>query len=190
MFDIDGKNVEKSEESIDLLINNSIPESIHGIDVSEQKKKKGKYNSKGKVLAVCISEKKGEQKHIVEEVELKENWGIVGDAHAGEWQRQVSLLAKESVLKLQKKISFELHPGNFAENILIEGLLITELPVGTYLRIGEALTEITQIGKECHNSCPIREATGDCIMPKEGIFVKVIESGHVVAGDAIEIIEK
>ena len=93
---------------------------------------------------------------------------------------------KNQFLNCRKKF----HSGNFAENILIEGLLITELPVGTYLRIGEALTEITQIGKECHNSCPIREATGDCIMPKEGIFVKVIESGHVVAGDAIEIIEK
>ena len=141
------------------------------------------------ILAVCISEKKGEQKHPVDQVELKENWGIVGDAHAGNWHRQVSLLSVDSVAKLQEKLSFELKHGAFAENILVEGMAVHTLPVGTKLRRGSALCEVTQIGKECHNDCAIRKAAGDCVMPREGIFVKVLESGEIKTGDEIEIVK-
>jgi len=138
-----------------------------------------------KVIAVCISEQKGIQKHEVPEIELKIDWGISGDAHAGDWHRQVSLLGIESVEKLQKTISFPLEHGAFAENILTEGICLYELPVGTKLKIGSALAEVTQIGKECHNDCAIRKAAGDCVMPREGIFVKILEPGVVKPNDEI-----
>lgn len=140
------------------------------------------------IKAVCISEKKGEQKHPVDVIELLVDHGIVGDAHAGNWHRQVSLLGTESVAKVQKHIDFTLLPGAFAENILTEGILVYELPVGTRLRIGTALCEVTQIGKECHYGCAIRKAAGDCVMPREGIFVKVLEAGQAKAGDKIIVL--
>jgi MOSC domain-containing protein YiiM len=143
------------------------------------------------ILAVCISEKKGEQKHPVEVAELRVDWGIVGDAHAGNWHRQVSLLGQESVDKLQEKISLTLKPGDFAENILVKGLCLYTLPVGTRLKIGpEAVGEVTQIGKTCHFDCAIRKAAGDCVMPREGIFVKIIAPGQVRPGDTLEVIEE
>lgn len=142
-----------------------------------------------KVKDVCISEKKGEQKHPVDEVLLKVDHGIVGDAHAGNWHRQVSLLAAESVAKVQKALNFELKSGDFAENILTEGIELFTLPIGTKLRIGGAVGEVTQIGKECHQGCAIRELAGDCVMPREGIFIKVLKEGTVKAGDAIKVIE-
>ena len=141
-----------------------------------------------KVKDVCISEKKGEQKHPVDEVLLKVDHGIVGDAHAGNWHRQVSLLAAESVAKVQKALNFELKSGDFAENILTEGIERFTLPIGTKLQIGEAVGEVTQIGKECHQGCAIRELAGDCVMPREGIFVKVLKEGKVKAGDEIKVI--
>lgn len=139
------------------------------------------------IVAVCISEKRGTQKHPVESVTLIHDHGIEGDAHAGTWQRQVSLLAAESVAQVQPKISFKLLPGAFAENILTQGICVYKLPVGTRLRIGSALCEVTQIGKECHQDCEIRKLTGDCVMPREGIFVKVLEDGSARAGDAITV---
>lgn len=142
-----------------------------------------------KVKAVCISEKKGEQKHPVEEALLKVDHGIVGDAHAGNWHRQVSLLAAESVEKVQKALDFPLKSGDFAENILTEGIELFTLPIGTKLQIGEAMGEVTQIGKECHQGCAIRELAGDCVMPREGIFVKVLKEGAVKAGDEIKVIQ-
>ena len=141
-----------------------------------------------KVKDVCISEKKGERKHPVDEVLLKVDHGIVGDAHAGNWHRQVSLLAAESVAKVQKALNFELKSGDFAENILTEGIELFTLPIGTKLQIGEAVGEVTQIGKECHQGCAIRELAGDCVMPREGIFVKVLKEGKVKAGDEIKVI--
>ena len=143
---------------------------------------------RGKILAVCISEKKGEQKHPVDEVQLLPHVGIPGDAHAGDWHRMVSLLSAESVRKLQEKISFPLLPGAFAENVLLEGIEVYRLPVGTRLRVGSALCEVTQIGKECHADCAIRRQTGDCVMPREGIFVRVLEEGTAKAGDSVEIV--
>ena len=142
-----------------------------------------------KILAICISEVRGIQKHPIEECELRVDHGIVGDAHAGNWHRQVSLLGKESVDKLQEKIAFQLVPGAFAENILLEGLCVYKLPVGTKLTIGTALCEVTQIGKTCHNDCAIRKAAGDCVMPREGIFVKVLRSGHAKVGDDVLVVE-
>ena len=143
-----------------------------------------------KVSAVCISETKGVIKTPVEEIFVKINHGIVGDAHAGEWHRQVSLLADESVDKLREKMP-ELDAGVFAENILTRGICLYELPVGTKLRAGEALLEVTQIGKECHNSgCAIKKQTGDCVMPREGIFTAVLEEGTIKPGDNIEVVDK
>jgi MOSC domain-containing protein YiiM len=143
-----------------------------------------------RVFAVCISEKKGEQKHEVEKVYLRQGYGIEGDAHAGDWHRQVSLLACESVEKVRSKMPIVIENGAFAENILTMGIVLYELPIGTKLKIGETLCEVTQIGKKCHDaSCAIRKATGDCVMPREGIFVVVLEPGWVKAGDDIEIVK-
>lgn len=143
-----------------------------------------------KILAVCVSEKKGTQKHEAPEILLKAGHGIVGDAHAGSWHRQVSLLGAESAAKVQERVSFRLAPGAFAENILTEGICLYELPVGTRLRLGpDAVCEVTQIGKECHNDCAIRKAAGDCVMPREGIFARVLKGGPVKPGDELEIIE-
>jgi len=139
-----------------------------------------------RVVAVCISEKKGERKTPVESVELRENHGIVGDAHAGEWHRQVSLLAMESIQKMQR-MGLDVNTGDFAENITTSGIEVFSLPVGTRLAIGDTMVEVTQIGKECHNRCAIYHQAGDCVMPKEGIFVRVLQGGNVRAGDEIII---
>ncbi len=139
-----------------------------------------------KVLSVNISEKKGERKHSVPAIQLKLHHGIVGDAHAGNWHRQISLLADESVDKMRSMGLHNLNAGAFAENIVTEGIDLKNLPVGTRLRIGETLTEVTQIGKQCHNDgCAIQKATGQCVMPTEGIFVIVLEEGIVQPGDEI-----
>ena len=140
------------------------------------------------IKAVCISERKGQQKHPVDVVHLRPEHGIDGDAHAGNWHRQVSLLGQESVDRLQEKISIRLFPGAFAENILCEGLDLYKLPVGTRLRIGTALCEVTQIGKECHADCAIRQQAGDCVMPREGIFAVVLEAGEAAPGDEVRVV--
>ncbi len=141
------------------------------------------------IKAVCISEKKGEQKHPVEEIRLVPELGIPGDAHAGNWHRQVSILGADSVARLQEKITIRLFPGAFAENVLVDGIQVFKLPVGTKVRLGSALCEVTQIGKECHADCAIRQQAGDCVMPREGIFVKVLEEGSARAGDLMTVIE-
>ncbi len=141
-----------------------------------------------KILAVCISEHKGEQKHAVKSITLKKDYGIVGDAHAGKWHRQVSLLAVESVERLEKVTGMKFPAGAFAENILTQGITLHDLAVGTKIRIGTALCEVTQIGKECHNDCAIRKAAGDCVMPREGIFAQVLEDGEAKSGDNVEVI--
>lgn len=139
------------------------------------------------VLAVCISKRKGEQKRPVDRVECKIDHGIVGDAHAGNWHRQISLLAKESVDKVQQRTDFPLKAGDFAENVLTEGIQLCTLPVGTVLTIGQMRGQVTQIGKECHASCVIRQKAGDCVMPREGIFIKVITEGAIQPGDEITV---
>ena len=136
------------------------------------------------VLAVCISENKGERKKPVESVELRINHGIVGDAHAGEWHRQVSLLAQESIDKMVA-LGLDVSAGDFAENITTQGIDLVALPIGSRLQIGESLLEVTQIGKECHTRCAIFYQAGDCVMPKEGIFAKVISAGVIRSGDTV-----
>ena len=140
------------------------------------------------VVAVCISENKGERKTPVECVELRENHGIVGDAHAGDWHRQVSLLATESIEKM-RRMGLDVTAGDFAENITTSGIELVTLPIGTRLQIGRALLEVTQIGKECHTRCAMFYQAGDCVMPKEGIFAKVITGGTVVPGDDVKVVE-
>jgi len=143
-------------------------------------------NQSANVLAVCISEKKGTAKKSVPKIYVKKDYGIEGDAHAGGGHRQVSLLAEESVNKLCAKIP-DIEAGVFAENMLTRGIKLHALPVGARLRVGEALLEITQIGKECHNDgCAIKQQIGDCVMPREGVFAKVIESGFIQPGDNIK----
>jgi MOSC domain-containing protein YiiM len=137
------------------------------------------------VVAVCISVNKGERKTPVAQVELRENHGIVGDAHAGEWHRQVSLLARESIEKMQR-MGLDVDAGDFAENITTLGIDLPSLPIGTRLTVGEVLIEVTQIGKECHTRCAIFYQAGDCVMPKEGIFARVLRGGIVKPGDTIE----
>lgn len=139
------------------------------------------------ITAVCISENKGEQKHAVPEILLRKNHGIVGDAHAGNWHRQVSLLGEESVNRLRTLLP-DLTAGDFAENILTRGITLYKLPIGTRLRAGQVVLEVTQIGKECHQGCEIRRLAGDCVMPREGVFAIVIEEGILRPGDKIEVI--
>lgn len=143
----------------------------------------------GSVVAVCVSEQKGTPKHPVPALELRLGLGIVGDAHAGNWHRQLSLLAEESVDRM-RGLGVELPPGVFAENILTRGLELKALPVGTVLRAGTALLAVTQIGKECHNDCAIKQAVGRCVMPTEGVFAVVLRPGSVKPGDTIEILEE
>lgn len=140
------------------------------------------------VISVNISEKKGTVKREVPEIQLKLRHGIVGDAHAGDWHRQISLLAEESVDKMRALLP-DLQPGAFAENINTRGLELKTLPVGTRLRLGETVVEVTQIGKECHSDCEIKRLTGKCVMPTEGIFAVVVKEGVVRKGDEIKIIK-
>jgi MOSC domain-containing protein YiiM len=136
------------------------------------------------VVAVCISTNKGERKTPVEAVELRENHGIAGDAHAGEWHRQVSLLASESIAKM-RALGLDVDSGDFAENITTSGIDLVSLPIGARLCIGDALLEVTQIGKVCHARCAIYRQAGDCVMPREGVFARVVTGGVVRPGDVI-----
>jgi MOSC domain-containing protein YiiM len=142
---------------------------------------------KAQVVAVCISQQKGERKRPVDSVVLRENHGMVGDAHAGDWHRQVSLLAAESIEKM-RRLGLDVDSGDFAENITTSGIDLVSLPIGARLEVGEALLEVTQIGKECHTRCAIYQQAGDCVMPREGIFARVLRGGAVKSGDRIELL--
>ncbi len=141
-----------------------------------------------RVIAVCTSETKGVRKQDIKKGILKEQFGLEGDAHADSgWHRQVSLLAMESIEKM-RKMGYEVGPGDFAENLTCEGIELYTLPVGTRLKVGKGIElEVSQIGKECHAGCAIFKLTGKCIMPKEGIFARVIKGGPVKSGDTIEV---
>ena len=141
----------------------------------------------GTIIATCISDRKGIQKREVPSVELRVGLGIPGDAHAGNWHRQVSLLAEESVDQM-RGLGFDLPPGAFAENLLTRGLALKTLPVGTVLRAGTALLAVTQIGKECHNDCAIKQTAGRCVMPTDGVFAVVLKDGTVSPGDDISVV--
>jgi MOSC domain-containing protein YiiM len=148
----------------------------------------------GKILSINISKEKGTIKTPIKSAELLVNHGILGDAHAKNWHRQISLLADESIESMRKTLGENafnvLKPGVFAENILTTGIALKSLPIGTKLRIGETIHEVTQIGKECHHGCEIRQIVGDCVMPREGIFTKVIQSGEIYVDDLVEVIEE
>jgi len=140
-----------------------------------------------RVVAVCVSANKGEKKRPVEAGLLRENHGIDGDAHAGPWHRQISLLACESIDRM-RALGLDVAAGDFAENITTEGINLPALPLGTRLAIGQAFVEVTQIGKECHTRCAIYHQAGDCVMPREGIFVKVLKGGMVRPGDLVQFL--
>ena len=145
-------------------------------------------NIEGKILAVSVSQNKGERKSGVEKGLLLPEFGLETDAHAGKWHRQVSLLGIESIRKMQEN-GLDVGPGDFAENITSQGVDLPSLPLGTQLQIGqEAVCEVTQIGKICHDRCAIYKQAGDCVMPREGIFVRVLKGGTIQAGDSIRVI--
>ena len=143
----------------------------------------------GKIVAICTSEEKGTQKTIVDQAVLVADHGIQGDAHAGNWHRQVSLLSKERIDEFRAR-GAKVVDGDFGENIIVEGYDFKSLPIGTKFRCNEVILEMTQIGKECHNGCAIFQAMGDCIMPREGVFCRVIDGGVLKAGDILEIMEE
>jgi len=143
---------------------------------------------KGQIVAVSTSRRKGQKKSNLSECELLKDKGFEGDAHAGDWHRQVSLLAMESIAKIRDK-GMDVAPGDFAENITTSGIEIWQLELGTRLAVGsEAELEITQLGKECHDRCAIYHQVGDCVMPREGIFARVIRGGKVKPGDTIRVL--
>ena len=141
----------------------------------------------GKVMGICISEKRGTQKKEIGEANIVEGWGIEGDAHGGNWHRQVSLLSFEKIEAFRKK-GAEVDFGAFGENLIVEGYDLRTLPLGSRFRIQDAELELTQIGKECHSHCEIYKKMGECIMPREGVFTKVIHGGRIKNGDAVELI--
>ena len=143
---------------------------------------------RGKIKAISISKERGTQKTNVPGAELKADFGIVGDAHSGDWHRQVSLLGIESINEMVAK-GAKVAPGNFAENITTEGIELCALKIGSKLKVGaDVELEITQLGKECHSRCEIFEQIGDCVMPREGIFARVVKPGSINVGDLIEVV--
>lgn len=142
----------------------------------------------GKVMAVCISEKKGTQKRNVHEALFIEDFGLENDAHAGKWHRQVSLLSYEKIQDFKKK-GAPVEDGAFGENLIVSGIDFKNLPVGTRFQSGDVVMEMTQIGKECHSGCEIYKIMGDCIMPREGVFARVIRGGRIREGDELTVLE-
>ena len=142
----------------------------------------------GKVMALCISEKRGTQKVNVEEGKFIENFGIENDAHAGNWHRQVSLISYEQIEDFKAR-GGDVHPGAFGENLIVKGFDFKNMPVGTVFRCNDVELEMTQIGKKCHHHCQIYEQVGDCIMPREGVFARVIKGGTIKVGDEMEVIK-
>lgn len=143
----------------------------------------------GKVTAICISEHRGTPKYKVDSAEFKKDWGIIGDAHAGNWHRQVSLLAKNRIDEFKKK-GASVEDGAFGENIVAEGIDFARLSTGTRLCCGTVVLEVTQIGKECHHGCSIYQKMGDCIMPREGTFARVIRGGTISVGMEMTVLER
>lgn len=140
----------------------------------------------GKITAICISENKGTQKHPVNQARLIEEFGLENDAHAGKWHRQVSLLNKEKIDDFRTRGAI-VDDGAFGENLVVEGIDFKTLPLGTRYRSGDVLLEMTQIGKECHQGCAIFQTMGDCIMPREGVFCRVLHGGTLKVGDNLQI---
>ena len=140
----------------------------------------------GTIKAVCTSDLKGIQKSEIPYIDLQPDWGIEGDAHAGKWHRQISLLGYEQIEEFKQR-GANVANGAFGENIIVEGFDLKSFPIGTRFRSGSCVLELTQIGKKCHLHCAIYHQMGDCIMPREGVFCRVIEGGRIKAGDSIEL---
>lgn len=143
----------------------------------------------GKIMAVCISEEKGTQKKNVGSAVLKEDWGMEHDAHAGKWHRQVSLLSYEKVEEFRAR-GAQVDDGAFGENLVVSGYDFKTLPIGTKFRCNDVILELTQVGKQCHAHCEIYKVMGDCIMPREGVFTRVLHGGTVSVGDELTIWEE
>lgn len=143
----------------------------------------------GEIIAICISEKRGTQKKRIPEAEFVEDWGIKGDAHAGKWHRQVSLLSHDKIEAFRAR-GAEVADGAFGENLVVEGFDFSKMAVGTRFRCNDVILELTQIGKECHNGCEIFKKMGDCIMPREGVFTRVLHGGIVREGDELVVLEE
>lgn len=143
----------------------------------------------GKVLAVCISEKKGTEKRNVGSARFIEDWGIENDSHAGKWHRQVSLLSHEKIEAFRVR-GAEVIDGAFGENLVVDGFDFRTLPVGTKFKCNDVVLELTQIGKECHSGCAIYQKMGECIMPREGVFTRVLHGGTISVGDTMEILKE
>ena len=141
----------------------------------------------GNVIAVCISEKKGTQKKNVNSAVFVEDWGIENDAHAGKWHRQVSLLSHDKIEDFRAR-GAEVKDGAFGENLVVSGIDFRALPIGTRFSCNDVLLELTQIGKECHHGCEIFQKMGDCIMPREGVFARVLHGGIISVGDALTVL--
>ena len=142
----------------------------------------------GKVMALCISEKRGTQKVNVEEGKFIENFGIENDAHAGNWHRQVSLISYEQIEDFKAR-GGDVHPGAFGENLIVKGFDFKNMPVGTVFKCNDVELEMTLIGNKCHHHCQIYEQVGDCIMPREGVFARVIKGGTIKVGDEMEVVK-
>lgn len=147
------------------------------------------YTNMGKLTAICVSDRRGIQKRYIESAFLKDSWGIEGDAHAGNWHRQVSILDQEKIDEFNAK-GADVVPGAFGENLIVEDVDTLSLPIGSHIQVGNALLEITQRGKECHNHCQIYYKMGECIMPKDGMFTKVIKGGDIKVGDEVKVIDR
>ena len=143
----------------------------------------------GIIKAVCISEKRGTVKKNINEVNVIKDFGLEGDAHAGKWHRQVSLLSYDRIQEFRAR-GAKVEDGAFGENLVVEGIDFKTLPIGTKFKCNDVVLELTQIGKECHHGCAIFQAMGDCIMPREGVFTKVLHGGVIKEGDNLEILEE
>lgn len=143
--------------------------------------------TKGIIVALSISEVRGVKKHNVESAEFVEDYGIKGDAHAGKWHRQISLLSIESIKNFNESTGYLIKPGDFAENVTVSGMNLLDLPVGSKIKMGNVVLEITQHGKQCHTDCEISRTVGKCAMPTEGIFARVIKGGIVKTGNTVEL---
>jgi len=154
----------------------------------DPKRNRRRLGTQGRIKAISVSKERGTKKVNVPEAELRIDFGIIGDAHAGNWHRQVSLLAAESIDKMVAR-GAKVSPGDFAENITTEGIDLLKLSIGSKLKLGEGVKlEITQFGKKCHSQCEILQQVGDCIMPREGVFTRVTTDGSINVGDVIEVI--
>ena len=177
-------NLPGSPKAVRECLGYIVSELAHGLDILHGE---AQDCTAGKVLAICVSKEKGVQKKSVEEAMLIDNFGIAGDAHGGDWHRQVSLLSHDKIEAFRKR-GAQVENGDFGENLVVQGIDFSALPVGTKLACNDVVLEMTQIGKECHHHCQIYHAMGDCIMPREGVFAKVLRGGRIEIGDTLRIV--